>query len=143
MNPASGESVLIVDQDHPSRPVGTPLPNHEVVVVVVGSGREASDAHAHIASRDKALCEDLRCGNQTSQHFRPPSWAREFGFAYAQRPPSRSVQSIKDRFGIDLIGTKGERLHRSIQRLRLAYGCERSEGRIECGAPGPVEASSV
>ena len=51
------------------------------------------------------------------------------------------AERIEDGLGVNLVSTKRERLHGTVQRLRFANGSERRERSVQGRNAAPVEAS--
>ena len=143
MSRASGEPTFIIDQHHPGRTLGIPSPHHEIDIVDARPGGEAADSHARISRRNQAIRQRLRCWDTSCEHLGLPGGTGEVGVEHAQCPAPLFVQGIEDGLRIDLVRAKGERLHRSAERLRFTYGDQRGQGSVERRKPAPIEAPAV
>ena len=134
---------FIINEYDPVRTVWTPLPHDEVEIPCARSGGETPDSHACMARRHQPVGQGLRRRGRACKHLGFPSGAYQVGKIDAQSPALIFIQRINDRLSINLIGAQGERLHRSAEWLRLAYGGQRGEGGIERRDAASVETAAV
>ena len=110
----------------------------------VAPGSKAPDAHGpRSPSQSAGQPTSARRG---SSH--PAFHASQMGHSRSesltpQHFASCPIHGIEDGLDINLVGAKGEWLHRSSKRLCLAYGRQRGKGSVERGYAAPIEASTV